>query len=517
MIYKKYIRAINLISVIVIVIMLNLITANSLMKIDLTKNKIYTLSEGTHHIINEIPGKILIKVIVSSDIPSQYNDRIDYFANLLKEYKELSKGKITLEIISSDNTRELGEIAELYGIPPIQINAIEENNLQIKRVFMGAVFLYRDKKETIPVIANLNNMEYEISAAIKRITREDKPKLAIINAGNSANMRQGLSILQRALTKDYSVENIYLGNKNLKINKEIDTALLVSPQISLTDNVTYALEQFLMSGKNLILALDIVQGSPQRGFASSLDTGLEDFLEKNGIHLSKKIIYDLNASIINISNRSGGFSISTSLRYYFFPQISNFNKEHPITKDLSSVNLIYPTPIIIKNDNETNSDLKYTVLAKSSENSGLESQPYNIMLEREFKMEDFNKESQIVAILAEGKFKNTFDKPLKGLENNFKKNGTGKLVLISDGDFIKDQYVSSGNNLDFILNTIDYLAAEPELTLIRGKSFTYNPITLKNITLQNILKITSIFLPIVLAFLIIIIVTFSLKKRRLPK
>ena len=39
--YKKYVRTINLISVIIIVIMLNLITANSLTKIDLTKNKIY--------------------------------------------------------------------------------------------------------------------------------------------------------------------------------------------------------------------------------------------------------------------------------------------------------------------------------------------------------------------------------------------------------------------------------------------------------------------------------------------
>ena len=122
----------------------------------------------------------------------------------------------------------------------------------------------------------------------------------------------------------------------------------------------YAIEEFLMSGKNVILALDAVSGNPQSGYAYSIETGLEDFLKTNGILLEKQIIYDTNASVINVSNNQGGFILSTSLRYPFFPEIYDFNRSHGISKDLNAINLIYPSPIIINSDNETKDHLKYT-------------------------------------------------------------------------------------------------------------------------------------------------------------
>jgi len=66
---------------------------------------------------------------------------------------------------------------------------------------------------------------------------------------------------------------------------------------------------------------------PQSGYAYSLDVGLEDFLKTNGIILKKQIVFDANASVINVSNNQGGFMLSTSLRYPFFPEIYNFNEK----------------------------------------------------------------------------------------------------------------------------------------------------------------------------------------------
>jgi len=53
--------------------------------------------------------------------------------------------------------------------------------------------------------------------------------------------------------------------------------MLISPQTKLADYEVYAIQEFLMSGKNVILALDAVSGNPQSGYAYSLDVGLEDF------------------------------------------------------------------------------------------------------------------------------------------------------------------------------------------------------------------------------------------------
>jgi len=57
---------------------------------------------------------------------------------------------------------------------------------------MGAAFIYKDKREDIPVIANVENMEYEISSIIKNLIVDNKPRIAILEAGNAPNARQGL-------------------------------------------------------------------------------------------------------------------------------------------------------------------------------------------------------------------------------------------------------------------------------------------------------------------------------------
>lgn len=510
---NKSMRIINLLSLFVIIIMLNLLASKSLFKIDLTENKLYTLSEGSKKIISKIPETINVKIVVSSDVPAPYNNSVKYFINLLREYEKYSKHKINVEVLSSADLSFLDEKAELYSIPPLQVNAIEKDNLQIKKIYMGAAFIYKDKKEDIPVIANVENMEYEISSIIKNLIVDNKPKIAILEAGNAPNARQGLMRLYNLLSKNYEVESVRV-TEGKTIDKKYDVLMLISPQTKLADYEVYAIQEFLMSGKNVILALDAVSGNPQSGYAYSLDVGLEDFLKTNGIILKKQIIFDANASVINVSNNQGGFMLSTSLRYPFFPEIYNFNKSSVITKDLSVINLIYPTPIEIDVDNNTKEDITYTPLAKSSENTGLEDHPYNIAIELDYLRSDFDKGPQIVALLVEGKFRSNFNEPLKGYADSFKSEGEGKLLLISDGDFIKDQYIMSGNNRAFALNALDYFMADPELAVLRGKLFTYNPITISDPDTQRLLKYTSIMLPILLSILIIFIIGKIFKMRR---
>jgi ABC-2 type transport system permease protein len=493
--------------------MLNLLASKCLFKIDLTESKLYTLSSGSKKIVNKIPETVNVKVVVSPDVPAPYNSSVKYFIDLLKEYAKYSKNKITVEVISSEDTSFLDAKAELYSIPPLQVNAIEKDNLQIKKIYMGAAFIYKDKKEDIPVIANVENMEYEISSIMKNLIVDRKPKIAVLEAGNAPNARQGLSRLYSLLSKNYEVESVKVG-EGKTIDKKYDVIMLISPQTKLADYEVYAIQEFIMSGKSVVLAVDVVSGSPRSGYAYSLDMGLEDFLKTNGIILKKQIIFDANASVINVSNNQGGFMLSTSLRYPFFPEIYNFNKNNVITKDLSAINLIYPTPIETNSDNTTEKDLTYMALAKSSENTGLEDHPYNIAIERSYSRTDFDKGPQIVALLVEGKFKSNFNKPLKGYTDTFKNEGSGKLLLISDGDFIKDQYIMSGNNRAFVLNALDYFMADPELAVLRGKLFTYNPITISNASTQQLLKYISIILPILLSVLVIFIVGKILKMRR---
>jgi ABC-type uncharacterized transport system involved in gliding motility auxiliary subunit len=215
--------------------MLNLLASKCLFKIDLTAHKLYTLSEGTKKIISTLPDVVHIKIVASNDIPSPYNNTVKYFIDLLKEYEKYSNKKVKVELIASDDITYLSEKAELYSIPPLQVNAIEKDNLQIKKIFMGAVFIYKDKKEDIPVIANVENMEYEISSIIKNLTGNKKPQLALLEVGNAPNMRQGLTRLYGLLSKNYEVNSVRI-TEGKPINKKYDVLMLISPMCKLSEN-----------------------------------------------------------------------------------------------------------------------------------------------------------------------------------------------------------------------------------------------------------------------------------------
>ncbi|MGA1862274.1 GldG family protein [Deferribacter thermophilus] len=503
-------QLINLISVLIIVIFANLFAARYYYKLDLTENKIYSISNATKKTLQTLKYPLHIKVIMSEDIPSPYNSKVRFFLDILEEYKAFQTDKIKLEIIQGAPI-EIEKVANLYGIPPVQVNAIESDSLQIKKIYMGAVIIYGDKTETIPVIANVNIPEYELTSLIKQMNTDKKKAIAIIDAGKSATNINTLRTIAQSLSKNYEIENVKI-EKGKLIDKKFDAALLISPIEKLKPFEQYAIQEFLFSGKNLILALDKVDGDIQSGYAFKKDLGIEKFLEKNGIKLTDKLIYDANATLINISRNVGGFYITTAVKYPFFPEIINFDREDLFTKGVTSVNMIYPTLVEIDNK----SALKIKPFMFTSEFTGIETEPYNVALDKEYNKSDFNKQKLPVGFYIEGKFKTDFTKPLEEYKDTFKKEGNGKLILFADGEMFKDDYITSGDNLKLINNIIDYLMADNELLELRGKTVKYHPIKLKNPESAIYLKYFILLFPPVLVVIIgIIIIKLSRRRVRL--
>lgn len=502
-------QIINLISVLVIVIFANLIAARYYYKIDLTENKVYSISNATKKTLQNLKYPLHIKVILSSDIPSPYNNIVRFFLDILEEYKSFAKDKIKLEIIQGSSI-ETEKAAKLYGIPPVQVNAIESDSLQIKTIYMGAVIIYGDKTETIPVIANIKVPEYELTSLIKRMNIDKKRMIAILDAGKSSTDINTLRSLTQVLSKNYDVQTVKIEKSKL-IDKKFDTALLISPIEKLKPFEKYALEEFLFSGKNLIMAIDKVDGDIQSGYAFKKDLGIENFLEKNGIKLTDKLIFDANATLINVSRNAGGFYITTAMKYPFFPEIIDFDRNELFTKGVTSVNMIYPTLIEADNSSLTIKPFMFT-----SEHTGLESEPYNVAIDREYSENDFTKRRIPVGFIIEGKFKTDFKNPLEEYKDTFKKEGNGRLVLIPDGEMFKDDYISSGDNLKLISNIIDYLMADNELVELRSKVVKYHPISLKDPKTALYLKYFILLFPPIMVIIIgFIIIKFSKRRVRL--
>lgn len=98
----------------------------------------------------------------------------------LDEYKTYSHGRLSYEFLDPGSREELEKEASSFRIPPVQINIIQNDKFELKKVYMGLAFLYEDRQEVIPLVQNTIGLEYDITSTIKRLTSKEIKKVGTV-------------------------------------------------------------------------------------------------------------------------------------------------------------------------------------------------------------------------------------------------------------------------------------------------------------------------------------------------
>ena len=155
-----------------ILLLLNLIGRNWYKRFDLTDNKMYSLSKSSEDVVEKIDDLLTMKVYFSDDLPGELSNTQRFLQDLLEEY-EAQSDNIRFFFTNPESNEALEEEARKDGIQPVQMQVVEDDKLEIKRVYLGMVILYEDKKETIPVIQTATGLEYLITTKIKTLVNGD--------------------------------------------------------------------------------------------------------------------------------------------------------------------------------------------------------------------------------------------------------------------------------------------------------------------------------------------------------
>ncbi len=205
--------------ILLIVVLLNFILGLSPFRsrIDLTADKLYTLSKGTENIVKNLDTKVNIRYYRTEDrsvLPEQVQVYIRRVEDILNEYRKRSKGKVEVELLDPEpDSKE--EVAALQdGIQRNSINLVES-------FYNGIVVQCLDEKVVLSTLDPNQEtlLEYELSRAVAEVSRSSKPKIAIMTdepinggPGNPMNPMGGGGsrpwYLNRALERDYEVETI---------------------------------------------------------------------------------------------------------------------------------------------------------------------------------------------------------------------------------------------------------------------------------------------------------------------
>ena len=435
-------------------VIINLVGRSWYLRYDLTDTKMYSLSSSSKNVVEKIDDLLIMKVYFSEDLPNELGNTRRFLQDLLEEYTAKSNGNIRFYFSAPESSEDLEKEARKDGIQPVQMQVVENDNLQIKQVYLGMVILYDGEKETIPVIQTTTGLEYLITTKIKNLVDTDRKTVGL--ASFTSNDDMPTKNISDQLKQHYKVRKIDI---NTEIDSDIDILLVSGTKDSVSADLISNLDNYLESGRNLLVSQSGVFTDMQTQQANDITSNVFDFISKFGVSLNKNLVLDKSCGRVQVQQQMGMFRMNVPMEYPFLPIIKSFNKNELIVSGLEQIHLFFPSEIIIDSVlNENVIDVKK--LFSSSNNSGIMSGMYTLSPDPKSNpfLSNLNQKGKVLG------------------SSSVLKNGA-ELILISDSQFLSDEAgMSIPENNVFLINAVDYLSGDKELISLRSREITSRPL-----------------------------------------
>jgi gliding-associated putative ABC transporter substrate-binding component GldG len=488
--------------VLVILVLLNIISIRLFSRLDVTKNHVFSLSDASKELMRNLDDKVTVRAYFTEDLPAPYNNNRRMLLDELNDYKAYARGNLQYEFIDPSGEKAEQD-AQQQGIAPVQVQVVKEDKFEVKKAYMGLVFLYEDKKESIPVIQNTGTLEYDISSTIKRLTSKGRKKIGFLN-GHGEPALSELTRVQEMLRKQYDVVPVDVSKGN-PVPPDIAALVVDAPTNRFSEPDKFQVDQYLMRGGKVALLLNKVDANLQNRFGRPLDLNLDDMLEAYGVRVNSDLVRDAQCANISVMQQQFGFNIQSQVPFPYLPLVSNFSKGNTIVKDLQGVILVFVSSVDTVNVSPRG--LQAEVLARSSKQSGRQTGQFLYDPLERYTREMFTEKELSLAVLVEGSFHSAFSgKPvpadtatgsLPPSSSPLTTSPATRVVVVGDGDFIRDQY-GNRENLTFFANMVDYLVDDAGLITIRSKELTTPPLEQVSDGTKKAVKYADLVLPPVL-------------------
>jgi gliding-associated putative ABC transporter substrate-binding component GldG len=478
-----------------ILIILNIIANQFYFRLDFSEGKQYTLSKATKDILRNLKEPVTVKAYFSKDLPPQLQSTRRDFEDMLIEYSKLSNGQVLYEFINPSVDEQTESEAAQSGIQPVVINVREKDQMKQQKAYIGAVLNIGTSSDIIPVIEPGAAMEYSLSTAIKKLAVAEKPSVGLLQGHGEPGISEMIQV-NKDLSILYSFEELTLTDST-NIPSRFKTIAIVAPKDSIPDNQLAQLDNFLAHGGRIFIAINRVNGNLQSAYGMAVNTGLESWLLKKGIKVNEDFVIDANAVNVTMQQQIGNTIHLSSLLMPYIPIINNF-ADHPITKGLEAVILQFASNLEFTGD----SGLTFTPLLFTSERANTQPAPQYFNYQKQWTEFDFPMKNLVLGAAIEG---NAGGIPVK-------------MVVIGDGDFPVNgprgqQQQLQEDNVNLMVNSVDWLSDDTGLITLRTKGVTSRPIKDMDDAKRAFLKWFNFLLPILL-ILIYGFIRFQIKRNQ---
>ncbi|NLN31769.1 MAG: gliding motility-associated ABC transporter substrate-binding protein GldG [Bacteroidales bacterium] len=546
---------IRIAAIIVIALLLSLLRV----RIDLTEDKRYTLSEPTRRILAGTGNDIFIQVYLDGDMPVPLKRLRRSVKEMLEEFRIAARRKIDYEFINPAETKDPqqreAQYASLYnkGLNPVNIQASDrEGGKSQKMIFPGMLINYNEIEIPVNFLKNnpsvsyeqnilhsIEGLEYEMIQTIATVSSDTVYKVAFLEGRNEL-AEIDVADITIHLAKFFTIDRGSI-NGRPGILDNYAAVIIADPAVEFSEPDKLVLDQYIMNGGRVLWLVEQVEISSD-SLATGETTGLyrplniEDQLFRYGVRINPEVIQDLDCMVIRVAVSTGEQQQLVPAPWVYYPRLYP-GHDHPITKNLNRVQGRFVNTIDTVGLDPA---IRKTVLLTSSAQSRTLTPPLIIRLKEAEQIPDeqlYNKAHLPVAVLLEGIFPSAFrNRMISGLVNDkdFKPKNESvetKMIVVADGDIIRNDVRRTGTagtpyplgqdrltgemmgNRDFIINCLNYLVDDHGLMELRSREMKLRLLDRTRIRDEKIFwQMINLGLPVLIMIVSGIIYSFFRKK-----
>jgi ABC-type uncharacterized transport system involved in gliding motility auxiliary subunit len=477
------------------------------MRVDLTQNRLYTLSPGTKQVLADLKEPINLYFYFSREAAAKQAPLVMPYANRVREFLEelatRSNGKIQLRVVDpqpfSDDEDRAGE----YGLQSLQAGGGDA-------LYFGLTGTNStDGRASIPSFQADREefLEYDVAKLINELGTPKKPVIGLMSTLGlqgqfnpmTGQMGEPWPIVTQ-LQDLFTMRNLTADVDH--IDKDVDVLMLVHPK-TLPPKTLYAIDQFVMRGGRVLLFVDPNSGAdtsgqdpqnPLAGMMANHSSDLAPLLAAWGVDYdATKVVGDLER----------GLEVRTSMQAPPTRHIgilglthTDMNQKDVITATLDKINLATVGALAAHPGAKTS----FEPLLQSSASAALiPAQRFNALTDPATLRDGFKPTGTRYTLAARitGPVESAYphgapadQKPAAGppIAHLAKSTAPANIVIIADTDLLMDymwvqtreilgQRVAQAfaNNGDLVANILDNLSGSSALISVRGRATFSRP------------------------------------------
>ena len=467
------------------------------LRLDLTEQGLYTLSDGSREIIDEIKEPVHLHFFfsdkVTRNVPSlrSYSRQV---RELLEEYASYGGDRLQLQVVDPEPFSQAEERASELGLQarPQEVGG--------DAIYFGLAAIDSvDRHQVIPFFESDREgvLEYEISRLLHKLLHPQKPVVGVLSSLDLTEGSldqtggQGEWVVLRQVRQSFRVR--YLDPDSAILPERVDVLLAVRPS-KLPPTALYVLDQHLMQGGKALVFADPVSGV---GTSQGQDnqqvmapgTPFWQLLGSWGVKIDPATVAADPANAMRVHTGGGPAQLHPA---YFAVTEEGLSRDSVVTAQLETVRVGVPGAL----EALPSAVSRLQPLVRTGSSGGtlpgslLGYRIASVDLRHYISEAD---ESPILAALVSGPASSPFPaspSTATDIPEHVKSTESIGLILVADTDMLTDQYwVQVGNlfgqrflqqaadNGNFVLNSLDYLGGSSALIDIRSRGRYSRPFT----------------------------------------